>query len=161
MPAINCSRSLTRFKSICFFLWSWKLRFCPKKVRFFFCFLVFIDAFEASGKVLKFVQAEFYFFAAWLLIVKRKANSTIEQQKCKGPRKRDWLLFLKRFLNFRFSSEIQTFLIDSVSSNWVNFIKKVEIINCSRNSKSSRKFWISFSIFFYSLMKRFPLIPLR
>ena len=44
-------------------------------------------------KVLKFVHAQFWFFAVWLVIsfkvqyiffVKRKANSTIEQQKCKS-----------------------------------------------------------------------------
>ena len=48
-----------------------------------------------SGKVLKFVQAQIYFFAVRLLIsfffevqfisfIKGKSNSTIEQQKCKG-----------------------------------------------------------------------------
>ena len=37
---------------------------------------------------------------------------------------------------FRFPSEQNNLPIDPVFSNWVDFIEKVLIINCSRNSKS-------------------------
>ena len=63
-------------------------------------------------------------------IVKRKANSTIEQQKCK--------------LIIKFSREIKNIPIDPVFSNWVNLIRKVFFMNCSTNSKSFE------SIYFFS-----------
>ena len=68
------------------------------------------------------------------LYFKRKANSTIEQQNCKGHEKRDRLLILKEEINFQISQLNKSF--DPVFSYWVNFIKKVFIINCSTNSKS-------------------------
>ena len=57
-----------------------------------------------SGKVLKFVHAQLYFFAVWFLtffqvqlisFVKRKVNSTIEQRKLEGHEKLDRLLVSK------------------------------------------------------------------
>ena len=63
-----------------------------------------------SGEVLKFVEAQIYFFAVRLLIsfqvlfisiVKRKAKSTIEQEKYKGYEKRDRILASKVKFNFQ------------------------------------------------------------
>ena len=59
-------------------------------------------------KVFKFVQAQIYIFAVDYLssahlFFKRKANSTIEQQKCKGHEKRDQLLVSKVEFNFQIS----------------------------------------------------------
>ena len=65
--------------------------------------------------------------------VKRKANSTIEHQKCKGHDKRDRLLTSK-MKNIRFPSEIKVIRIDPVFSNYVNFNKKVFIVNCATKS---------------------------
>ena len=55
-------------------------------------------------------------------IVKRKANSTIEQQKCK--------------LIIKCPREIKNIPIDPVFSNGVNLIRKVFFMNCSTNLKS-------------------------
>ena len=57
-------------------------------------------------------------------------------------------LFRKRKLIIRFSSEIKVLPIDPVFSIWVNFNKKVSIINCSTNSKSFRP-----SVFFFEIQK--------
>ena len=82
------------------------------------------------GKVLKFFQAQIYFFRgltfkflfqfrSFTLLKGRKANSTIEQQKCKVHEKRDRLLVPKVKLNSQISQRSKIFTL----SNWVNFIK--------------------------------------
>ena len=54
-------------------------------------------------------------------IVKRKANSTIEQQKCKGREKRDRLLISKMEIKYQISQRNKIKRIDPVFSIWVNF----------------------------------------
>ena len=71
-----------------------------------------------------------------LSYIKRKANSTIEQQNIKVTKNVIDFHFRKSKLIIRFPSEIKVLRIDPVFSNWVNFNKKVSIINCSTNSKS-------------------------
>ena len=72
----------------------------------FFLFFFF------SGKNLKFVQAQIHFFCGsafdffkyqFISFVKRKANSTIKYQRCKGHEKCDRLQVLKVEFNFRIS----------------------------------------------------------
>ena len=54
-------------------------------------------SFFVSGKVLKLVHGKISFHVQFITFVKRNANSTIEQQKCKGREKRDELSFESRF----------------------------------------------------------------
>ena len=57
---------------------------------------------------------------------KREANFTIELQECKG-----------HGFSFQISQQKKYILpIDPVFSSWVNFLKKLPIINFSSNSKS-------------------------
>ena len=67
-------------------------------------------------------------------MVKRKGNSTIEQQTCKGPKKRKLII--------RYPSEIKILPIDPILSNWVNFNNKMSLINCSSNSKSFKAIYL-------------------
>ena len=69
-------------------------------------------------------------------IVKRKANSTIEGQKCKGHEKPDRLLIFKLEIKYQISQRNKFLPIDTVFSNWFDFNKKVSIINRSTISKS-------------------------
>ena len=70
-----------------------------------------------SGKVFKFFHAKFRFFfcgltnfqVRFISFVKRKANSTIEQQKCKGHGKRDRLLISKFKLIFQILLRMKSF----------------------------------------------------
>ena len=92
------------------------------------------------GKVSKFVHAQIHFSAVSLLtsfsvqfisfVEKRKANSTFDQQKCKGHEKLDRLLLSKVELNYRISQPKKIFISDPVVSNGVNFYQKKSIINC-------------------------------
>ena len=52
----------------------------------------------------------------FISFVKRKANSTIEQKRCKCHEKRDRLLVLKMEFNLRFPSGIKSLLIGPVFS---------------------------------------------
>ena len=61
-----------------------------------------------------------YFFSN----VKKKANSTIEQQKCKSHEKRDRLLISKMEINYQISQRNKSLPIDPVFSNWVDFYQK-------------------------------------
>ena len=72
-----------RFKGICFFFEIQKLR--P------------FSSFD-------FLLSEVRFF-------KVRANSTIEQQKCKGHEKRDWRLISKREINYQISSDIKVSIV--------------------------------------------------
>ena len=85
-----------------------------------------------------------FFQVQCISIVKREANSTIEQQKCKGREKRDRLLISKMEINYQVPSEIKVLAFDQIFSNWVNFNKEVSMINCSTNSKSFKAIY-----FFY------------
>ena len=69
-----------------------------------------------------------------IFIVKRRAKSIIELQKCKGQEKRDRLLISKMENNYQISQRNIFDRIDPILSNWVNFNKKVSIVNCSTNS---------------------------
>ena len=69
-------------------------------------------------------------------MAKRKVDSTTEQQNCKDHEKHDRPYFGKWKLMIRVNSEIKVLPIDPVFSNWVNFNKKLSIINCSKKSKS-------------------------
>ena len=74
-----------------------------------------------------------YFFAVWLLISckillidffkGRQTPLSNSKQKYTGHEKRDRLLALKVDYIFQTPSEIKILPIDSVFSNWVNFIK--------------------------------------
>ena len=63
-------------------------------------------------------EVQFFFF------VERKANSTIELEKCKIQEKREMLLVSKAEFNYQIFQRNENLLIDPVFSNWVNFIKK-------------------------------------
>ena len=115
-----------------------------------------------SGKVLKFVHAQLYFFAVWFLtffqvqlisFVKRKVNSTIEQRKLEGHEKLDRLLVSNGLNFFRFLREINFLPYDPVFSSWVVFIGKVSIVNYSRNSKTFK------AIYFYLVSQLFSYYP--
>ena len=84
-----------------------------------------------------------------LSYIKRKANSTIEQQNIKVTKNVIDFQFRKWKLIIRFPSEIKVLRIDPVFSNWVNFNKKVPIINCSLNSKSFK----AICFFFFQIQK--------
>ena len=91
--------------------------FFQEKVCFFFTHkFAFFLRFDRSF----FIQVQFISF------VKRKANSTIEQQKCKGHEKRGRLLVSKVDLNYQISERSKKKLTYRypVFSNWVNLIKK-------------------------------------
>ena len=59
-------------------------------------------------KSLKNCSASFLFQFSFFF-VQRKANFTIEQQKCKGHKKRDRLLISKREFNFKISQRNNKF----------------------------------------------------
>ena len=80
------------------------------------------------------------FNAQCISIVKRKANSTIEQQKCKGREKRDRPLISKIEINYQDSSEKEVLPIDPVFSNRIIFNNKFCIRSCSPYSKSFEAF---------------------
>ena len=73
-------------------------------------------------------------------IVKRRANSTIEQKECKGHGKVIDFQFRKRKSVIRFPSVIKVLSIDPVFSNWCNFNQKV--LNCYRNSNSFKAIYL-------------------
>ena len=67
-------------------------------------------------------------------------QTPLEQQKSKNVID---FLFRKWNLIIRFPSELQYLRIDPVFSNWVNFMKKLSIINYSRNSLDGNVFFSS------------------
>ena len=80
-----------------------------------------------------------YFWVKFISFVKRKAKSTIKQQKCKGHKKRDRLKFWKWNSIFIFTSGIKNCPTDPVFwSKLVLFHQKISIINCSWNSNSCK-----------------------
>ena len=72
-----------------------------------------------------------FFLSQFISFDERNANSAIDQRKCKGQEKRERLLVSKEDFNFQKKTPI-----DPVFSNWVNFIRKLSINDCSWNSKS-------------------------
>ena len=50
-----------------------------------------------------------FFLVQFISIVKRKANSTIEQSNCKGHEKRDRLLILKMEINYQIYQRNKSF----------------------------------------------------
>ena len=63
-----------------------------------------------------------FFFSSVHFFVKRRKTPLIEQQMCKGHKTGARLL----------GSKVDFNLTDPVFSNWVNFIRKVSTLNCSR-----------------------------
>ena len=79
-----------------------------------------------SGLNLVFRGMTFDFVLSSFFLVK-KASSTIEQEKCKGYEKCDWIKFRKWNLIFKISQQNKNFtFIDPVLLNWANFFKKAQ-----------------------------------
>ena len=86
-----------------------------------------------------------------LFIIKRKANSLIEQQKCYGP-----FSFRKWSLIFRFPSEIKSLLIDPFSQIGLILSKKCEsliILKISKNFKATFFFLEIWKLTFFKKSK--------
>ena len=77
-----------------------------------------------------------------IFIVRRKANSNIEQQKCKGHKKRDRLLVSKVEFSYQISSEVKSLRIDPIFSYWVKFMKKLSLVHYSFTNVS----WLYFKL---------------
>ena len=54
-------------------------------------------------------------------VVKGKANSIIDQQKCEGHEKCDRVVISKMEINYQISQRNKILPNDPVMSNWVNF----------------------------------------
>ena len=74
-----------------------------------------------------FRDVKFYIFSISVLFVKRKADYTIEHQKCKDDEKRDLLIVSKM--------ELTPF--DPVFSNWASFIEKCQVLILSPSNFES------------------------
>ena len=85
-------------------------------------FFAFIDSFPtACWQCLSFDLFQIHFIS----FAKRKANSSIEQQKCMIREKRDRLLLSKMELNYQLNHPIYKFKpFDPVFSIWGNLSKK-------------------------------------
>ena len=93
-----------------------------------------------------FSRFEFWFIIKFssLLLLNVRQTPLSNSKSVKVTKNVIKLEFLKWNLKFRSPSKIKIFLLDPVFSNWINFIKKVPVINCSRNSKSFK------GIFFFN-----------
>ena len=95
-----------------------------------------------------------YFQVQFIFFVKRKSNSTIEQQKCNE--KFDRHLVSKVEFNFQISQRKKSIYWSSFST-WFYFIKKLPAVKCFRNSESSKGIFFlesreeNKSVFFFCL----------
>ena len=78
----------------------------------------------------------FFFKFSAFPFLKGSQNPLSNSKKFKGHDKLYRLLISKMENNYQISHEIKVLPIDPVFPDWVNFNKKVSIINCSKNSKS-------------------------
>ena len=91
----------------------------------------------------------------------RKANFTIEPQKCEGHKKCDWILISNGDFNLQISPQkkklpmIQFFQIGLILS------KKQSIVNCSQNSKSLKPYTFWFFAFWFKYKSVFVSYSLR
>ena len=119
------------------------------------CLCFFKILFFFQEKILKFIHAQFWFFAVWLIffkfskfpLLKGKQNPLSISKTSKGHEKRERLLISKMEINYEISQCNQILPIDPVFSNWVNVNKKVSITNCPVNSKSFK------AIFLFEIQK--------
>ena len=81
---------------------------------FCFCYWKNFKVCSRSNIIFRGLLSDIFFLVKFISFVKRKANSTIDEQKCKGHEKRDQLLVSKVFFFFRFPSGIKTLPIDPV-----------------------------------------------
>ena len=88
-----------------------------------------------------------FFLSSIFFFVKRRAKSTVEQQKCKNHLKRDRLLVSKVELNYQISSEIKSVRFHQVFSNWDNFMEKLSNINFARRSTKFMAIYFSMHVF--------------
>ena len=105
---------------------------------------IFCDLFSR----LIFLDLTFRFFLSSIFFfVKRRAKSTVEQQKCKNHLKRDRLLVPKVELSYQISSEIKSVRFDPVFSNWDNLMEKLSNINFARSSTKFMAIYFSMHVF--------------
>ena len=81
-----------------------------------------------------FRDVKFYIFSISVLFVKRKADYTIEHQKCKDDEKRDLLIVSKMEFQ-RKKKQLTPF--DPVFSNWASFIEKCQVLILSPSNFES------------------------
>ena len=84
--------------------------------------MIFLSNLLFAIRILIFVSSVRFF-------LQRKANSTIEHQKCKGQEKRDRFLFSKVIFNYHISQRKKTLVMIQFSQ--IGIVISIRIIVCS------------------------------